>query len=253
MKQQVVILAAGLGSRLGRPLPKSLTKLQDGRTIMEQQHENIREVLPQAAITTVVGYRSEEIIERFAGASKFIHNTAYDETNTSKSLLLALRRLPRNVGVLWMNGDVVFHPAILEEAKAFIEADESFVAVNTSSVGDEEIKYTLDSDGFIEELSKTVVGGLGEGVGINFISSGDRTAFERALAEVDAQAYFERGLEVAIQKSGVRVRPLDVSSYYAVEVDFEGDLAYANGIQNMWRELGSTNVEMTHTSAENVI
>ena len=30
-----------MGSRLGRTLPKSLTELSDGRTIMRQQHDNI--------------------------------------------------------------------------------------------------------------------------------------------------------------------------------------------------------------------
>ncbi len=34
---QAVILAAGMGTRLGRPFPKPLTPLSDGRTIMEQQ------------------------------------------------------------------------------------------------------------------------------------------------------------------------------------------------------------------------
>ena len=33
------ILAAGLGVRLGRPLPKPLTPLRDGRSILQQQHE----------------------------------------------------------------------------------------------------------------------------------------------------------------------------------------------------------------------
>ena len=39
---QIVILAAGMGSRLGRSLPKPLTELSDGRTIMGQQFDNVR-------------------------------------------------------------------------------------------------------------------------------------------------------------------------------------------------------------------
>ena len=42
MSLQIVILAAGMGSRLGRALPKPLTELSDGRSIMRQQHDNIR-------------------------------------------------------------------------------------------------------------------------------------------------------------------------------------------------------------------
>ncbi|MEO9137864.1 MAG: phosphocholine cytidylyltransferase family protein, partial [Jatrophihabitans sp.] len=34
MRQQVAILAAGRGTRLGRPHPKPLTRLDDGNTIL---------------------------------------------------------------------------------------------------------------------------------------------------------------------------------------------------------------------------
>ena len=66
MTTQVVILAAGMGSRLGRSLPKPLTELSDGRTIMQQQMENIRFAFgADAHITVVVGYKLEHIIEAF--------------------------------------------------------------------------------------------------------------------------------------------------------------------------------------------
>jgi choline kinase len=112
MTLQTVILAAGMGTRLGRELPKSLTTLADGRTIMQQQHQNIRAAFGfDAQITTVVGYRAETIIDAFPNVN-YVHNEAYDETNTSKSLLRALLATGRG-GVLWMNGDVVFDPRVL--------------------------------------------------------------------------------------------------------------------------------------------
>ncbi len=84
MTLQTVILAAGMGSRLGRALPKPLTDLSDGRTIMRQQHDNIRAAFgSDARITTVVGYRAETIIEAFPNVN-YVHNERYDETNTSK-------------------------------------------------------------------------------------------------------------------------------------------------------------------------
>ena len=61
MTTQIVILAAGMGSRLGRSLPKPLTQLSDGRSIMRQQHDNIHAAFGrEARITTVVGYRADE-------------------------------------------------------------------------------------------------------------------------------------------------------------------------------------------------
>jgi choline kinase len=216
-----------MGSRLGRALPKPLTELSDGRTIMQQQHDNIRAAFgSDARITAVVGYRAEVIIEAFPTA-KYVHNERYDVTNTSKSLLRALSATGK-AGVLWMNGDVVFDPRILGRAIEYIERDQSFVTVNTSKVSDEEVKYTVTDEGFIKELSKTVKGGLGEAVGINYISSADKAAFMRQLQRVDDQDYFERGLELAIAENGLLLEPMDVSDLYAVEIDFAEDLERAN-------------------------
>ncbi|MDM4763547.1 phosphocholine cytidylyltransferase family protein [Galbitalea sp. SE-J8] len=226
MTTQIVILAAGMGSRLGRSLPKPLTPLADGRSIMQQQFDNIRFAFGEAAqVTIVVGYKLEHIIEAHPDAT-FVYNDLYDQTNTSKSLLRALQASAPG-GVLWMNGDVVFDPEALTRAAAFIARDQSFVSVNTAKVSDEEVKYTTDAAGYIRELSKTVRGGLGEAVGINYISREHKAALIAQLKRVDDQDYFERGLELAIEQ-GARVEPLDISDLYAVEIDFAEDLERAN-------------------------
>ncbi|MDQ0743497.1 NTP transferase domain-containing protein [Clavibacter sp. Sh2141] len=227
MTTQVVILAAGMGSRLGRSLPKPLTELSDGRTIMGQQFDNIRFGLgDDAKVSIVVGYKLDHIIDAFPDAD-YIYNEQYDQTNTSKSLLRALRASGPG-GVLWMNGDVVFDPMILRRAAAMIARDQSFVTVNTSRVSDEEVKYTTSPEGYIRELSKTVKGGLGEAVGINYVSKADKPVLIRQLARVGDQDYFERGIELAIEQDSLLVEPVDISDLYAVEVDFAEDLERAN-------------------------
>jgi choline kinase len=224
---QIVILAAGMGSRLGRSLPKPLTELSDGRSIMQQQFDNIHHAFGKAAkVTIVVGYKSEHIIEAFPNAS-FVYNEQYDQTNTSKSLLRALQASSTG-GVLWMNGDVVFDPAALDRAAKVVARDQSFVSINTEKVSDEEVKYTTDAEGYIKELSKTVKGGLGEAVGINYISRPDKAMLVRHLKRVDDQDYFERGIELAIEQDKLRIEPVDISDLYAVEIDFAEDLERAN-------------------------
>jgi len=227
MTTQVVILAAGMGSRLGRSLPKPLTELNDGRTIMQQQFDNIHHAFGNnVKVTIVVGYKLEHIIEAFPEAS-FVYNEQYDQTNTSKSLMRALKASTPG-GVLWMNGDVVFDPAALERAAAMVARDQSFVSVNTAKVSDEEVKYTTDAEGFIKELSKTVKGGLGEAVGINYISRDSKATLLRHLKKVGDQDYFERGIELAIEQDGLMIEPIDISDLYAIEVDFAEDLERAN-------------------------
>ncbi|MDN3482260.1 phosphocholine cytidylyltransferase family protein [Arthrobacter sp. APC 3897] len=227
MTVQAVILAAGMGTRLARPHPKALTQLDDGRTIMEQQVENLRAAFgDDLHLTIVVGYKLEQIMEHVPEAS-FVYNEAFDQTNTSKSLLKALRN-SFDGGVLWMNGDVVFDPAILGHLQDHILADQSFVAVDTSSVSDEEVKYTVDESGHIYGLSKSVQGGLGEAVGINFVSSAHKGQLVARLNEVEDQDYFEKGMEITIVQDRFKYLPADISQFYAVEVDYADDLARAN-------------------------
>ena len=227
MPIQVVILAAGLGTRLGRPHPKPLTPLQTGESIMRRAVDQLRSAYgADVFVTAVVGFKLGLIIEAMPDIG-FVYNEVYDSTNTSKSLLKALR-LSQPGGVLWMNGDVVFDPAVLGTIRKHIEGDKSFVCVNTASVADEEVKYTLDDTGHVKELSKTVVGGLGEAVGINYVASGDRAVLLHRLEEADDQDYFERGIELAIEKDGMRVEVVDISAFAVVEVDFDEDLSRAN-------------------------
>ncbi len=194
---QVTILAAGMGTRLGRPFPKPLTRLASGQTIMEQQVENIKGVFGEdVRIMIVVGFKNDSVMEHQPDAV-FVYNEVYDQTNTSKSLLKALRASHEG-SVIWMNGDVVFDRVILERLTPFIVSGRSAVAVNTSAVAEEEVKYTVDDRGHVKELSKTVVGGLGEAVGINLIGGKDKIALIRQLEACEDQDYFERGIELAI-------------------------------------------------------
>lgn len=226
MTVQAVILAAGMGTRLGRPWPKPLTPLSDGRTIMQQQMDNLVATFDDVRITTVVGFKLELILEAFPNVG-YVYNEAYDQTNTNRSLLKALRQSAPG-GVLWMNGDVVFDPTVLERVRPLIEADESFICVNTAVVGEEEVKYTVDSDGFVKDLSKTVQNALGEAVGINFIADRDKSRLITWLAACADGDYFERGIELMIQNEDVKVAPYDIKDLFAVEVDFEDDLSRAN-------------------------
>jgi len=222
---KIVILAAGIGSRLGNPFPKPLTPLNNGKTIMGMQIENLENHFNIDDIHVVVGFKKDLIMERFPEVM-YIYNPFFDRTNTSKSLLKALGK-NRNNSVLWLNGDVVFDGKLLTLLQPYVEEKSSFVAVNTSKVADEEVKYTL-KDGFIDELSKTVKNGLGEAVGINFIADKDIDSFIKRLEECDDNDYFEKGLEMAIEKDGLKVAAVDISQFDCMEVDFREDLENAN-------------------------
>jgi len=224
---KIVILAAGIGSRLGNPFPKPLTPLKNGKSIMQMQTENIASKFNIDDVSVVVGFKKDLIMERFPELT-YIYNPIFDRTNTSKSLLQALKKY-RNDSVLWFNGDVVFDEKLLNVLIPHINSNQSFVAVNTSKVGEEEVKYSL-KNGVICELSKRVKNALGEAVGINFVSSNDIKTFINRLEECEDNDYFERGLELAIEKDRIQVKALDISAYNCMEIDFLEDLENANNL-----------------------
>lgn len=224
---KIIILAAGIGSRLGNPFPKPLTPLRNGKSIMQMQTENIASKYNIDDINVVVGFKKDLIMERFPELT-YVYNPFFDRTNTSKSLLQALKK-HRNTSVLWFNGDVVFDEKLLEIFNPYIEQNQSFVAVNTSKVADEEVKYTL-KNGFVNELSKTVKNGLGEAVGINFIASNDILKFIERLEECEDNDYFERGLELAIEKDNIKIKAVDISAFNCMEIDFIEDLENVNNL-----------------------
>lgn len=223
---KIVILAAGIGSRLGNPLPKPLTMLKSGKTIMQQQVDNISEYFNSDDINVVIGFKKDLIMESFPDLS-YIYNQNFDTTNTSKSLLKALKK-NRSESVLWLNGDVVFDSNLFKVIERYIEKDQSFVCVNNSEVGDEEVKYNLNKDGFIKNISKIITDGLGEAVGINFIAKSDIKSLINRLIDCKDNDYFERGLELSIQKDNLKVLPINISDFRCLEVDFKEDLDKAN-------------------------
>ena len=220
-------MAAGIGSRLGNPFPKPLTPLKNGETIMGRQLKNISAYFDINNVTTVVGFKKDLIMERFPEVN-YVYNPYFDQTNTSKSLLQALKK-HRGKSILWLNGDVVFDEKLISVLLKDINEDNSFIAVNTSSVAEEEVKYTLKNN-YVFKLSKKVKNALGEAVGINFISKKDLDVFIKHLEKCDDNDYFEKGLETAISEDKLKLKVIDISKFNCIEVDFEEDLQNANKI-----------------------
>ena len=157
---RAVILAAGIGSRLGNPFPKSLSMIPGRERILGRQIRILRK-FGVREIFVVVGFKKELIMEEFPQVY-FRYNPVYYLTNTSKSLLHALEDMDDDV--IWANGDVVFDEEVI---RRIVDTDGNVVMVDRSECGDEEVKYRTNEHNEIIEISKTVVNGEGEAVGIN--------------------------------------------------------------------------------------
>jgi choline kinase len=215
---EAVILAAGMGTRLGSLIPKPLTSIQNEKTIMDLQIEKLSMKNEIHNIFLVVGYKKEIIMEKFPDLL-FVYNSAYARTNTAKSLLTALTKI--NDDVLWMNGDVYFDEEILD---LILESSDSACLVNKSKCNTEEIKYNLTPEGYIKNISKTIESSQGEALGINLIRKKDLEVFRSELKKVADSDYFEKALENLTVAGKIKLKPIDVGSLFCREIDFEQDL-----------------------------
>lgn len=211
-----VILAAGVGTRLGRPFPKSLSVLPTGERILGRQIRLLREA-GISRITVVVGFKMGLIMEAFPEVY-YCYNPVFYVTNTSKSLWHCLRHLDDDI--LWMNGDVVFDKEILDLVLYAPQAN--IVCVDKKRCGEEEVKYRVNDQGHILEISKSVANPQGEAVGINLVRRDTLPLLIEALERCDDMDYFEKGIEICIDKNVVWL-PQDISAHRCVEVDFAED------------------------------
>tara|TARA_Y100001970_G_C14176459_1_gene827281 strand:+ start:399 stop:1088 length:690 start_codon:yes stop_codon:yes gene_type:complete len=219
---KIIILAAGKGTRLGRNEPKILTNLPNNETIMDRLINAITPCISQEHISIVVGYKKKMITTKYPTLN-YIVNDKYENTNTAKSLLLALNNI-ENEDVVWINGDLIIDENIFKKIYSYI--GDCMAVSNTAILDEEEIKYTIDAKGHINNVSKEINNGIGEAFGLNKISKKNLYLFKESLKKCANNDYFERGIEIAIS-NGLIINPLDVGNMFYTEVDFEKDLNYA--------------------------
>ncbi len=219
---KIVILAAGIGSRLkGVGSPKALTLLSNGQTILEFQLQQIARYSSLSTVRVVVGYKQEYIRTAFPQL-QFVENPNFASQNTSKSLLRAIEDLDEEI--LWLNGDVIFHHRILQP---IFDHRNSCMIVNRAIVGEEEVKYRSNGANQILEVSKQVANPEGEAVGINFFSQTDLFRLKQTLQQCADNDYFEKAIESCIQ-TGCKVWAVPINKSDCIEIDFPEDLEAAN-------------------------
>ena len=218
----LVILAAGVGSRINMGIPKALIELANGQTILERQIDIAKQFISTEKVYVVTGYKQEMIIEKFPQIN-IIPNPSYQVTNTAESLSIALGSIGLET-TIWINGDVVFD---IDAFSLIANSQYSCMGVIECETGYEEIKFSTSIDGSIDRVSKEVQPSSGEAIGINKIIGKDFRLLLNALTQCKKEDYFERGIELAID-DGLRIFPAYINKGFAIEIDFEKDLDKVN-------------------------
>jgi len=107
---KAIILAAGMGTRLGKyteNMPKTMLEFM-GKPLIQHQLETFR-YCGVDEIVIVTGYRSEQFT--FSNVT-YYHNSNYENTNMVESLMLARQEMNEDIIVSY--GDIIFEKKVLD-------------------------------------------------------------------------------------------------------------------------------------------
>jgi choline kinase len=239
----VVILAAGLGSRLAGTWqrgPKWLAAHGEG-AIADRQLEAVGG-LAGATVLTVVGHGASEVesfLARRGGQPQvqLVYNPRFSEWNNWYSLLLGLEtasQLTPDAPVLVLNGDLVI-PS--EWVRSFVNAflateSPALLAVDSHTPPSEEAMKVVKSGNRIEAIGKTGLSGVpfGEYIGMTMLSVSAVEAVRATLSEFESKDlvsdWYEKGFGL-LMADGLPFGIWDTPHSNWVEVDDPADFARA--------------------------
>tara|TARA_B110000003_G_scaffold236165_1_gene240726 strand:+ start:2006 stop:3499 length:1494 start_codon:yes stop_codon:yes gene_type:complete len=235
---KAIILAAGLGSRLGDLTinkPKSLIKV-NGKPIIKYQIDaylkaGISEIL------IVSGYKSDKLKKyvksNYSKNIKFIQNRIYDSTNNMYSLWLCKEYVINSEKVFISNADVVFDESIVLK---MINSKENIIACDSSQYNYESMKISINSKSEITDISKKITEENSHACSIDlycFIESGIISLMNEIseIIKVDKNQWTELAIQKIIKENKIKTFPfyLDNNERW-FEIDNLEDLISADSL-----------------------
>jgi choline kinase len=231
---KAVILAAGVGSRLGEltiDKPKALLEIHGTPLIDYQIDLLIHNGFVYEDIYIVSGYESSTMGYLFAKGINEIYNAEYETKNNIYSLYL-VKYLKDDI--LIVNSDVYFHQNIL---KIFLESgNDTAISVDmVKELGDEEMKVILDRENVLRRIGKELDPGLanGEYIGISRISLDDSallySSIETLLSNGNEHYWYEHAFQEMVDRGG-KILGVETEGYPWIEIDTVEDYEKSQSI-----------------------
>jgi choline kinase len=234
-----VLLAAGLGSRLGaltRDLPKALIPV-GGKPLLAHALRFARSLAP-SRIIVVGGFcfpQVKQTLDELRGDApvELVENTNFRDGNLIS--LLTARSLIDD-GFLVMNIDHIYRPAIAKLVAADVERVTAFIDTDRK-LGDDDMKVERGRDGRIVAIAKTLDKFDCGYVGMTRVPSAMLGRYwdeaDRALAEEGRAIHVERIL-ARLAKTGDAPDCRDISGHGWLEVDTPDERAAAERVLATW-------------------
>lgn len=226
---QIIILAAGLGSRLGKGLPKALVPVC-GKTMLQYQYEWTRTFKPERTVV-IGGYHFPEMAE-FCSKNFddviLVENTRYKEQNLY-SLLAAEKFFDKDT--LIMNVDHIYPVSFAERVVKDFEKvkDYAIFADTCRKLADDDMKVFVNG-GKVEKISKKLTTWNAGYIGMTFINRNFWNEYLKAAAATAETAKEKAVVEMVVQQlidSGRYPSVINSDGIVWYEIDTPEELQFA--------------------------
>jgi len=229
---QAIVLAAGMGSRLGdmtKETPKPLVVL-NGKTLIGRKLDKLMQIEEISEVIIVVGYRGEKI-EKFVKSNyqgkniRVIHNDDYKKGG----VLTLLKAEPYiNDGFLVLNADHLFsikaYKKLIKETRGL-----TICSFLNRKPYDDEMKIKYQDNGQVE-LSKKHQSYTAGYCGLASVAKEvvfDYFKIAKEMLISEGESIVPESLVLPFSKNGLKVTNCDLSEYDFVEVDTPEDYSIA--------------------------
>jgi hypothetical protein len=139
----IIILGGSMVYRMKSYGPKSLIKLSNQQTIIENQISVISLAYPDCEIILTTGFEADKIVKNRPQNIRLVENQLHESTNLLEEIRLALNNCV-NDNVLIINGEMIFN---LEAIDNITKDDISTVIIDSKGLmPDEEVGVTVVND-----------------------------------------------------------------------------------------------------------
>ncbi|HEY8923220.1 MAG TPA: phosphocholine cytidylyltransferase family protein [Polyangia bacterium] len=238
-----VILAAGVGSRMGSltaTRPKCLLEVAPGETVLGLMLDRLFETGCVGRVVVVTGHRADGVEDfvkghRHGSRTEVFFNPFFEVSNNLHSLWLARGALAQ--GGLIVNGDDIFHPALINRALGAM-GDVSVTINRKRRYDADDMKVKLLGQR-LTRIGKDIALDEADGEAIGLIrlsatgASWMAQSLERIVRSGERNVFYLRAVQRLID-DGRPVRAADITPIPWAEIDEPKDLESARARAFEW-------------------
>jgi hypothetical protein len=219
---QVIILAAGVGSRTRSYEPRCLLKYGN-KTILENQLNIFQNKFNNVEISVVCGFDTPKMIRKIGKKARIIENTNYEHTNNGESLRLAINNSLLD-NIIFLHADLIISEAMFDK----VSFDKSFIFVDSNNKFDE------------KEVGVTVVNGKANILShslptkwcqIAYLAQNEVAILRKILLkpEIDSKVLLTFEILNKIIEHGGSFEAYEIGNHFIKEIDTLKDITNENG------------------------